>query len=114
MDKIQSRSIENIRRDERYTEDLQRRGVSKNFYDANGMITCPDCGTSFSLFYSRAKLCTGCPSSITGCEYARCTHCDSEFPLNNIMSKTSTRAASDYMGSVVKRYNSTFGYSQWE
>lgn len=114
MDIEEKKLMDDMSRDERYSDELKRRGVSKNLFDANRMITCPKCGTSFSLFYSRAKLCTGCPSSITGCENARCTNCDSEFPLNNFMSKTSSRITSNYMGSVVQRYQDTFGYSPWE
>jgi hypothetical protein len=96
-------------RNERYSYEMKRRGVSKDLFDANRMVTCPSCGNSFSLFYSRAKLCTGCPDSVRGCEFARCTHCDTEFPLNNHMSQRSSRATSNYLGSVVRRYHDTFG-----
>lgn len=101
--------IDDLRRDERYSFELQRKGVNKNFYDANRMLLCPECGRSFNLFYSRAKLCTGCPSLVRGCELARCTHCHTEFPLRNFMSKRSTRMTANYIESVIKRYHHTFG-----
>ncbi|MEL4305410.1 hypothetical protein [Methanococcoides sp. LMO-2] len=114
MDMEEKKLMANLTRDERYSEELKRKGVSKNLYDANRNVTCPQCGTTFNLFYSRAKLCTGCPESVNGCEHARCVHCDTEFPLNNFMSGMSSRTMSNYLGSVVKRYQDTFGYSQWE
>lgn len=105
----ENRYAEDLSRDDRYSFELERRGVNKQFYDANRMLLCPECGQSFSLFYSRAKYCTDCPSLAKGCELARCTHCHTEFPLNNFMSKASSRTTSNYIGSVVKRYNNTFG-----
>ena len=96
-------------RDERYSSELQRRGVSKQFYDSNATLTCPECGNSFNLFYSRAKYCTGCPESIKGCQYARCTHCDTEFPFRSFMSKKSSKITSNYLGSIIQRYHNTFG-----
>ena len=106
---VDKRFLDDASRDDRYSFDLERRGVSKTFYDSNKMVLCPSCGKSFSLFYSRVKLCTGCPQSISGCENARCVYCDTEFPLNDFMSKASSRVTSNYLGSVVKRYQDTFG-----
>lgn len=103
------RYVDDLTRDERYSPELQRKGVNKQFYDSNRMLLCPECGRSFSLFYSRAKLCTGCPSLARGCELARCIYCHTEFPLRDTMSKTATRRTSNYIGSVVKRYQNTFG-----
>ena len=105
----EKRYVDDLKRDERYSFELQRKGVNKTFYDANRMLLCPECGKSFNLFYSRAKICAGCPSLIRGCERACCTHCHTEFPLTNFMSKSATRTTSNYIGSVIKRYHSTFG-----
>jgi len=105
----ENRYVDDLSRDNRYSDELQRRGVSKQFYDSNRMLLCPECGNPFNLFYSRAKYCTDCPSLARGCELARCTYCHTEFPLKNYMSKTSSRNVSSYIGSVVKRYNNTFG-----
>lgn len=109
MSQRENRYAVDLSRDNRYSYELQRRGVNKQFYDANRMILCPECGTSFSLFYSRAKYCADCPSLVRGCELARCTNCHKEFPLKNYMSKTSSRTTSNYIESVVNRYNRTFG-----
>lgn len=109
MSKHENKYNVDLTRDDRYTLDMQRRGVNKQFYDANRMLLCPECGTSFNLFYSRAKFCSDCPSLLNGCELARCTHCHTEFPLQKFMSKTSSRMTSDFIGSVVKRYHNTFG-----
>lgn len=102
-----------MRREERLTSEMKRYGVNKNLFDSNRPVTCPSCGNSFNLFYSRAKVCTGCPKSVTGCELARCVYCDTEFPLNNIMSKFDSRRTSNYLGSVVKRYYDIFGESEF-
>ncbi|QLC49713.1 hypothetical protein HWN40_05340 [Methanolobus zinderi] len=105
----EKRYVDDLTRNERYSSELQRRGVNKSFYDANKVLLCPECGRSFNLFYSRAKLCAGCPSLVRGCELARCTHCHTEFPLRNHMSKRATRTTSNYIESIVKRYHDTFG-----
>ncbi|AEH60237.1 hypothetical protein Mzhil_0361 [Methanosalsum zhilinae DSM 4017] len=96
-------------RDDRYSFEMKRRGVPKDLFDASRQVTCPECGHSFNLFYSRAKLCTGCVHAINGCEFARCTHCDTEFPLTNFMSKYSSRRTSNYIESLINNYHDTFG-----
>jgi hypothetical protein len=105
----EKKALDDLNRDDRYSIDLQRRGVSKQFYDSNRMVTCPECGKTFNLFYSRAKLCSGCPKSVTGCELACCVNCHTEFPLNSVMSKGASRMTTSYMDSVIKRYHGTFG-----
>ncbi|MCS3923153.1 hypothetical protein [Methanosalsum natronophilum] len=96
-------------RDERYNSELKRRGVPKDLFDASRQVTCPECGQSFNLFYSRAKLCTGCIHAVNGCEFARCIRCDTEFPLTDFMNKAKSRRTSTYLESLINNYHNTFG-----
>jgi len=44
-------------------------------------ITCPKCGFTFDISYSRAVSCMGCPYATFGnCGYIRCPRCGHEFP----------------------------------
>ncbi len=46
------------------------------------LVTCPKCGSIFSISYSRAFSCGGCPSATFGsCGYVKCPKCGYEFPL---------------------------------
>lgn len=95
-------------RNERYSSDLQRRGIKKSFFDANKKMLCPECGSTFNLLYSRAKFCIDCPNLNRGCELARCVNCHKEFPIRNYMSKENSRITSNYIQSIIKNHNDRF------
>ncbi|RLF24087.1 MAG: hypothetical protein DRN15_04110 [Thermoprotei archaeon] len=45
------------------------------------IIRCPNCGYQFSLSYARTMACSGCPLSVSGCDYVKCPRCGYEFKL---------------------------------
>ncbi|MCD6509899.1 MAG: hypothetical protein J7L11_05890 [Thermoprotei archaeon] len=46
-------------------------------------VTCPNCGSTFDISYSRGVMCTGCKYSVFGnCGYVVCPRCGHEFPLS--------------------------------
>ncbi|MEM4587613.1 MAG: hypothetical protein QXP17_02715 [Candidatus Jordarchaeales archaeon] len=45
------------------------------------LVSCPKCGFSFDVSYSRVFACSGCSSSALGdCGFIRCPRCKHEFP----------------------------------
>jgi hypothetical protein len=95
------------------TPEMARRGITPQLLRTTKQITCPKCGKSFSLFQSRAIACVGCPKSGTSCDYARCIHCDTEFPLISeskwVANKVGERNLSTYMNNIVNNYNTSVG-----
>jgi hypothetical protein len=55
----------------------------------------------------------GCPKSGTNCNYARCIHCDVEFPLtsepNWVANRVGEKNLSNYMNNIVNTYNTSVG-----
>ena len=98
------------------TPEMARRGVTPQLLRTTKQITCPKCGKSFSLFQSRAIACVGCPKSGTSCNYARCIHCDTEFPLtaepNWVANRVGEKNLSNYMNNIVNNYNTSVGRSR--
>uniref|UniRef100_A0A7C3J451 Uncharacterized protein n=1 Tax=Candidatus Methanomethylicus mesodigestus TaxID=1867258 RepID=A0A7C3J451_9CREN len=48
----------------------------------SAVLVCPNCGSRFSLTYSRAFACQGCNQATFGsCGYAKCPRCGKEFPV---------------------------------
>ena len=93
------------------TPEMARAGVTPQLLRTTKQITCPKCGKQFSLFQSRAIACAGCPKSSTNCQYARCIHCDTEFPLVQTHTKNDagSKFLSDYMNNIVGTYNKSVG-----
>lgn len=73
------------------------------------MITCPSCGRKFSLMYSRAIACWGCPNSVGPCPYVRCPYCDTEMRLEHVFGKRDANRLSTYLGKVIREYEDGFG-----
>ncbi|MEM4657107.1 MAG: hypothetical protein QXX77_01635 [Candidatus Methanosuratincola sp.] len=49
------------------------------------VLVCPNCGSRFSLMYSRTFACTGCSEVTFGrCGYAKCPKCGKEFKLSGL------------------------------
>ncbi|MBS7250186.1 MAG: hypothetical protein Q6366_015500 [Candidatus Freyarchaeota archaeon] len=47
---------------------------------SSGNVTCPKCGFTFNLSYSRTFACGSCPSAALGdCGYIKCPKCKHEF-----------------------------------
>lgn len=109
LDKEDEKFINDKNRNDRYSIELQRIGVSKRFYTSNKIIQCPECGHSFNLFYSRAKYCSSCPEVSRNCQFARCTNCHEEIPLNQFLNEKEAKLTSKFIGSVINRYQNTFG-----
>lgn len=114
LDKDDKRFIDDINRNDRYSIDLQRKGVSKQFYTSNRIIQCSNCGKSFNLFFSRAKYCSSCPEVSKNCQFARCVNCQEEIPLNNFFSKYDSMQTSKYIGNIIQRYQKVFGKNKKE
>jgi hypothetical protein len=95
------------------TPEMARSGITPHLLRTTKQITCPRCGKSFSLFQSRAIACVGCPKSGTNCTFARCIHCDTEFPLKSEPNWAANRAGerdlSNYMNGIVNNYNASVG-----
>jgi len=45
------------------------------------LVRCPRCGYEFSITYSRAFACSGCPVASLSCNYVKCPRCGHEFTL---------------------------------
>jgi len=43
------------------------------------LVSCPKCGSKFSVSYSRAFACSGCYRASLGCTYVKCPNCGYEF-----------------------------------
>jgi len=43
------------------------------------LVTCPECGFTFSKTYSRIVSCKGCPQSVGHCALIKCPKCGQEF-----------------------------------
>lgn len=43
------------------------------------LLKCPKCGFKFDITYSRALVCSGCPTATFGnCRYVKCPRCGYE------------------------------------
>lgn len=93
------------------TPEMARRGVTPQLLSTTKRIQCPRCGKEFSLYQSRAIACVGCPKSTTNCRYARCVHCDQEFPLQdfNVANKQQEQFVSRYMNDILANYRQSVG-----
>ncbi|HSV42540.1 MAG TPA: hypothetical protein VLH13_03915 [Methanomassiliicoccales archaeon] len=93
------------------TPELARAGVTPQLMKTTKRIKCPRCGKEFSLFQSRAIACVGCPKSTTNCRFARCVHCDQEFPLQdfNVKTKEQEQYVSHYMNDILANYRNSVG-----
>jgi hypothetical protein len=93
------------------TPELRRAGVTPELMKTTKRLKCPRCGKEFSLFQSRAIACVGCPKSYTNCRYARCVHCDQEFPLQdfNVQTKEQEQFVSRYMNGILSNYRESVG-----
>ncbi|MCE5296882.1 MAG: hypothetical protein WC375_08600 [Methanomassiliicoccales archaeon] len=93
------------------TPELRRAGVTPELMKTTKRLKCPRCGKEFSLFQSRAIACVGCPKSTTNCRYARCVHCDQEFPLQdfNVATKEQEQFVSRYMNGILANYRDSVG-----
>ena len=95
------------------TPEMARRGITPQLLRTTKQIICPKCGKTFSLFQSRAIACVGCPKSGTSCNYARCIHCDAEFPLTAerkwVANRVGEKNLSNYMNNIVRTYNTSVG-----
>ena len=93
------------------TPEMARAGMTPQLLKTTKRIKCPRCGKEFSLFQSRAIACVGCPKSTTNCRYARCVHCDQEFPLQefNASSKEQEAFVANYMNDILANYRKSVG-----
>ncbi|QLH74513.1 MAG: hypothetical protein HPY73_02970 [Methanomassiliicoccales archaeon] len=93
------------------TPEMRRAGVTPQLMKTTKRLKCPRCGKEFSLFQSRAIACVGCPKSTTSCRFARCVHCDQEFPLQefNVQTKEQEQFVSRYMNDIVANYRRSVG-----
>jgi len=48
------------------------------------VVECPRCGYRFSISYSRAFACSGCPTAALSCSYVKCPNCGHEFQLRGV------------------------------
>jgi DNA-directed RNA polymerase subunit RPC12/RpoP len=93
------------------TPHMKQVGVSHKLLKTTKRLECPRCGREFSLFQSRAIACKGCKFATTSCKFARCPHCDYEFPLSSLWvdSKEKEKVLSNYMNAVIKNYHDSVG-----
>ncbi len=87
-------------------------GVTKTLLKSTKRIECPACGFRFSLMYSRAIACQGCPESVLGCEMARCLRCDHEFSIIQAKiasGKVGSRRLANYLSRILSEYSKDFG-----
>jgi hypothetical protein len=93
------------------TPHMKQVGVSNKLLKTTKRLDCPRCGREFSLFQSRAIACKGCKFATMNCKFARCPHCDYEFPLSAIWvdSKEKEKVLSDYMNNIIRNYHDSVG-----
>ncbi|MBM5804916.1 MAG: hypothetical protein FJZ49_02455 [Candidatus Verstraetearchaeota archaeon] len=91
-----------------------RQHVTEETLAMQKTIKCPNCNFEFALTYSRAFACQGCPLSVTGCEYARCPRCDSEFKIHDLNitpNRMATRHLDKHVSKLLSGYYQEFGES---
>jgi len=93
------------------TPELARAGVTPELMNTTRRFQCPNCGKEFSLMQSRAIACRGCRFASTNCRFARCPHCDTEFPMQQVITKNKygEKYLANYMNNILGNYYNNFG-----
>ncbi|MGE4274951.1 MAG: hypothetical protein AB7E27_02670 [Candidatus Methanomethylophilaceae archaeon] len=94
------------------TPEMARAGITPQLLSSTHRFKCPNCGKEFSLFQSRAIACRSCPKANQNCRFARCVHCDKEFPMQGFVvnTKEKEKFLANYMDKTVNHYYNNFGY----
>lgn len=93
------------------TPEMASAGVTPELLKTTKRFKCPNCGKEFSLMQSRAIACRGCRFASTNCRYARCPYCDTEFPLEQVLTKNKYGELylANYANNILANYYSQVG-----